>query len=131
VPATIVEDVDKADIILTLKSQEKRQSGKLKNAEARGVPFHIIKSNTTTQLENFLRTAFDLGDRAGVEDIALVEAETAIRKVLNAGRPIELSPQDSQIRRLQHMLAETSGLSSQSEGQGPKRRVIIYPLSES
>jgi stage III sporulation protein SpoIIIAA len=131
VPATIVEDVDKADIILTLKSQEKRQSGKLKNAEARGVPFHIIKSNTTTQLENFLRTAFDLGDRAGVEDVALVEAETAIRKVLNAGRPVELSPQDSQVRRLQHMLAETSGVSSQSEGRGPQRRVIIYPLRES
>lgn len=130
VPAVIVEDVDRADIILTLKSQEKRQSGKLKEAEARGVPFHIIKSNTTTQLENFLRTAFDLGERAGAEDVALMEAESAIKKVLNKGRPVELSPQDPQVRRLQHMLAESSRVSSQSQGRGPQRRVIIYPLSE-
>ena len=39
---------------------------------------------------------------------------------------VELSPQSSYIRRLQHLIAERSDLSSHSLGRDPERRVKIY-----
>jgi predicted RNA-binding protein Jag len=40
---------------------------------------------------------------------------------------VELSPQDSFVRRLQHEVAERAGLVSESKGREPFRRVVIYP----
>jgi stage III sporulation protein SpoIIIAA len=57
-PAVIASDIDRADLILILKSQEKRQPGSIGEAEARGTPKYILKSNTTTQMKNFLRLLF-------------------------------------------------------------------------
>jgi hypothetical protein len=58
VPAVLASDIDRADLILTLKSQEKRQPGSIREAEARGTPRYVLKSNTTTQMENFLCSLF-------------------------------------------------------------------------
>ena len=60
-------------------------------------------------------------------DLALREAEAAIAKVLTGSRPIELTPQNAYIRRLQHQLAEQHNVSSRSRGKEPKRRVKIFP----
>ena len=46
---------------------------------------------------------------------------------MKAERPIELSPQNAYIRRLQHMLAQRYNLTSRSMGQEPHRRVRILP----
>ncbi len=126
-PAHIVEDIDRADMVLTLKSQEKRQPKRIREAQARGAPLYIIKSNTITQLENFLRSVFDLPEPVNREEEALLEAETAIGEVLSHGRPIELSPQDNNVRRLQHQMAERHGLATRSKGREPHRRVVVYP----
>jgi predicted RNA-binding protein Jag len=40
---------------------------------------------------------------------------------------VELSPQNAYIRRLQHQLVQRYGLSSESKGEEPFRRVVIYP----
>jgi hypothetical protein len=130
VPAVITSEIDRADLILILKSQEKRRPGSIRDAEARGIPSHVLKSNTTNQMENFLRSLFpslpqheaNENDAAGIS-----EALAAIEAVGEHGRPFELSPQNSRVRRLQHMLAEQSGLKSQSIGREPGRRVIIHP----
>ena len=42
------------------------------------------------------------------------------------GHPVELSPQNNHLRRLQHELVERSGLASQSRGQEPYRRVVVF-----
>ncbi len=49
------------------------------------------------------------------------------RQVMTSETPIELSPQSSYIRRLQHQLAQRYNLSSRSIGQEPYRRVTILP----
>jgi hypothetical protein len=127
VPGRIVSEIDKADIILTLKSQRKRQPRQLRKMEEQGVPLHVIRSNTVTQMENFVRTIFDLKESEN-EEAAVGEAEGAIQKVLLSGEPIELTPRNGHLRRLQHQVAERYGLPTHSRGQEPDRRVVIYPL---
>ncbi|HXO22497.1 MAG TPA: R3H domain-containing nucleic acid-binding protein [Thermoanaerobaculia bacterium] len=127
VPAYIVEDPDDADLVLTLKSQERRQPRKLRDAQARGAPLHVVKSNTVTQMENFLRAAFAVGDYLAGDEAALREVEDAIDEVLDQGHPVELSPQSNYLRRLQHQIIDQQGLVSESKGDEPYRRVVIYP----
>ena len=57
----------------------------------------------------------------------MLEAETAITQVMNGElSTVELSPQGSYIRRLQHQLAGRYNLGSESWGSEPQRRVKIY-----
>jgi predicted RNA-binding protein Jag len=58
---------------------------------------------------------------------ALKEAEKAATEVKTNHEPIELSPQGSYIRRLQHLVAERSKLNSKSVGREPERHVTFYP----
>ena len=125
VPATIVHEIEKADLILTLKSQEKRQPRDIRDAEARGIPRHVLKSNTAVQMENFLRSLFTPDEFADEEETAaLIEAQAAMENVLEHGLSVELLPRNSHIRRLQHMLAERYGLKNRKRGQRtqPARR---------
>jgi stage III sporulation protein SpoIIIAA len=129
-PALIVEDLDGADLVLTLKAQERRQPRRLRDAQARGIPVAIVKSNTIVQIENTLRAALDLGEPAELEaadEAALKEVEAGIDEVLGVGEPVELPPRNTYLRRLQHQVVERSGLASESKGEGHYRRVVIYP----
>jgi hypothetical protein len=58
---------------------------------------------------------------------ALYEAEVAAGAVIESARTIELSPQGSYIRRLQHKVAERYNLLSRSRGKEPHRRVELMP----
>jgi stage III sporulation protein SpoIIIAA len=127
VPVQIVKRLEEADLVLTLKAHERRGVERLRDAAERGTPVHIVKSNTVNQLENFLRALFGISGRHDVEEDALREAEEAIEQVLEEGRPSELQPRRNYLRRLQHELAEHHGLQSESKGEGPYRRVVLYP----
>ena len=126
VPAVIVQDLNKSDLILTLKSQEKRQPRDIREAEARGIPRYVLKSNTSTQMENLLRSLFPSED-FDEEETGLKEAQAAVEMVQQEGRPVELAAQNARVRRLQHLLAEQFGLKSVSTGREPNRRVIVHP----
>ena len=57
---------------------------------------------------------------------ALREAEDAIAAVSFGEKPeVELSPQSSYIRKVQHELATRHGQRSSSRGREPYRRVIV------
>ncbi len=127
VPAYMVEDLDDADMVVTLKAQERRQPHRLREALARGIPFYIVRSNTITQMENFLRAAFGVDDHLALDEAAVREVEEAVDEALELGRPVELSPRNNHLRRLQHELVERFGLTSESKGQEPYRRVVVYP----
>ena len=58
VPAFLVDDLGRADVILTTKAQERRQPRRLREAQARGKPLFTLRSNTVTQMEKFLFTVF-------------------------------------------------------------------------
>ncbi|HVF91126.1 MAG TPA: R3H domain-containing nucleic acid-binding protein, partial [Blastocatellia bacterium] len=129
VSASVTNDLDDADILLTLKSHAKRQSQKLREARGLNVEVHVVRANTLTQMENFLRDL--LGGRGyGVgEEAAMQEVEDAVIDSVEQNRPVELAPQPNHIRRMQHLYVERSGLQSESKGQEPLRRVVIYPHS--
>jgi len=127
VSAYMVDDVDSADMVVTLKSQERRQPHRLRDAQARGIPFYVVRSNTIVQMENFLRSVFGVNDPTAGDEEALREVEEAIDQALDDGNPVELSPQNNHLRRLQHQIIERYGLTSESKGEEPYRRVVIYP----
>jgi stage III sporulation protein SpoIIIAA len=112
----VVGSLKEADLFVTSK------------AEAMKVPIYVLRSNTPAQMRQLLDTVYP---RAGVEKpnrlkLALSEAEEAVGRVREGEGSMELSPQSAYIRRLQHLLAQRSHLSSQSTGKDPNRRVRIY-----
>jgi stage III sporulation protein SpoIIIAA len=127
VSAYIVDDLDDADMVVTLKAQERRQPRRLRDAHAQGIPFYVVRSNTIVQMENFLSSVFGVNDPTAGDEEALREVEEAIDQALDQGGPVELSPQNNHLRRLQHQVIERYGLTSQSKGEEPYRRVVIYP----
>ncbi len=127
VSAYLVDDLEDADMVVTLKSQERRQPRRLRDAHARGIPFYVVRSNTIVQMENFLRAVFGVDDHLAGDEAALREVEEAIDAALEQGQPVELTPQNNHLRRLQHQVIERYGLTSESRGEEPYRRVVIYP----
>ena len=127
VPAHIVTNLEEANLMLTLKSQERHRPKRLYEAQARGVPLHILRNNTVTQMVHFLQEIFATEGRRSEEETVLQATETAIHEVMQQARPVELAPQNNYVRRLQHRLAERYGLVSHSTGIEPYRRVVIYP----
>jgi len=124
--AVIVEQLGEADALITLRSYFRRKPQLLRDAEDRGVPIYVIKSNTVLQMEQCL---VSMRSERGQDPVfsALQEAEEAIGDVMKGKRSVELSPQNAYIRRLQHMLAQRYNLTSRSLGQEPQRRVHILP----
>jgi hypothetical protein len=129
-PARVVDSIDDADMLVVLKSPKRGQPKRLREAQLRGLPIHIVKNNTVTQIENFLRSLYGFGGRGDPDGdkAALQETEAAIAEVFKHGHPVELSPQGNYVRRLQHQIAEHYGLPTESKGVEPYRRVVIYPL---
>ena len=64
-------------------------------------------------------------------EIAMREATAGIEEVQRTQHPVELSPQNAYIRRLQHQLAGNSGVTSSSRGRDPHRRVRLEPQGRS
>ena len=129
VNASIARNWDDADVVLTLKTLERKGQPKLKQIASDNVPIYSIKTNTTTQIQSALRDVFNLGS-IDHEEIALREAEEAVYQVLLTNQAMELSPQTSYVRRMQHQLAEKYRLQSRSTGLEPNRRVRIFKIAD-
>ena len=128
VPVEIVDDVRSADAVITLRHSYRKKPLPIREAEERALPIYVIKSNTLFQMEQVLLQF--RGDRVRRDPIADAyrETEDAIAQVLAEGRPIELAPANSYIRRVQHELAGRYNLDSESRGDEPDRRVRILPF---
>lgn len=125
-PGSIVDHLDDADVVITLRPYYRRKPQTLHDAESRGIPIYVVKSNTIVQLEQVLLTMRT--ERAGDPVVAaLKEAEEGISQALNVYGPVDLGPQNAYIRRLQHMLAQRYNLNSRSVGHEPNRYVRILP----
>lgn len=147
-PATVVRDQRDSDIVLTLKNYYRQKAQPIREAEARGTPVYVLRSNTGVQMEQLLASIFPAratpertpGDpqNDGVQGMrppaspredpllsAISEAEEAIASVIDGGAPVQLSPQGTRIRQIQHQLAERYAVLSRSRGREPNRRVEI------
>ena len=124
-PVVVARDVDEADVVMTLKSEYRQKTPMLREAEDRAMPIYVLKSNTQVQIQASLTSIFAL--EIDPREAALRETEDAIDLVLQRSEPVELSPQNAFIRRLQHQMAERANLVSRSRGREPYRRVRLYP----
>jgi len=125
-PVHIVGDVSSADAVLTLKNYYRKRPPIVTDAERRGVPVYVLRSNTLAQMEGVLEDLFGVDEHTDPMDEALRETENAIQQVLSGANSVELAPQTAYIRRQQHELAKRANLISRSLGKEPKRRVRIY-----
>jgi hypothetical protein len=124
-PVEIAREVDEADVVMTLKNEYKQKTPMLREAEERAVPIYVLKANTVPQMQSSLTSIFSL--EIDPREAAMRETEEAIGIVVNQSEPVELSPQNAYIRRLQHQMAERANLVSRSRGREPYRRVRLYP----
>jgi R3H domain-containing protein len=123
----IADELADADSVMTLRSYFRRKPQALRDAEARSIPIYVLKTNTVVQMEQGLLSMQQYAGESGPHVThAMQEAEDAITNVLNGGDgEIELSPQNSYIRRLQHQMAQRYNLTSRSYGREPERRVVV------
>jgi stage III sporulation protein SpoIIIAA len=128
-PAKVVDDLGEANLLMTLKSYYRRKPQPIRDAEAAGIPIYVLKNNKVSQMERSLANIFDV-ETTDPLSLAINEAEEAIAQVIGGKKAVELSPQNSYLRMLQHQLAERYNLSSQSTGREPKRRVRIFHTGE-
>jgi hypothetical protein len=147
VPAMIVRNEREADIVMTLKNSYRQKAQPVRDAELRGIPVYVLRSNTNTQMENVLRSLFPQAaeEESGEDDrdegepglsrrerrmndvtIALSEAEDAIAAIMEGAPATALRPQSPPIRRMQHEMAERYNLASRSRGRDPFRHVEIF-----
>jgi len=120
----ITDDLQLSNILITTKNYFRRKPQKLRDAEMQGIPIYAIRGNSLQQLRHCLESIYT-GPRDEVVNSALDEARQAIDEVKNGKKEVELSPQNSFIRRLQHVLAERNDVTSSSSGREPGRRVKI------
>ena len=140
VAAQIVNELRRADLVLTTKTHYRRGSQLVRIAEANGKPVFVLRKNSLPQLQDFLRTVVGQwnrnGGRAAPEpegrpqgpniESAMDEAEEAANRVLGGETTVKLAPQRSHIRRLQHMLGQRYNVASVSQGREPDRSVMFY-----
>ena len=122
--AVMARHFDDADVIITVKQQERRDAGRLQEAISNGIPVHVIRNNTYQQIVGALSELYRMKEM-DAEMEALHEARKAIREVLATSQPVELRPRNSYLRRLQHTMANQSNLHSESIGTEPFRRVRL------
>ena len=126
-PVILVDELAHSDVVVTLKNYYRRRPQPIADAERRGVPIHVLRSNTVNQMESCLADIFGL-DVAEVDPLAIAmrETEDGIRKVFSGKKTVDLSSQNSYIRRLQHEMARQANLVSHSYGRDPRRHVRIF-----
>ena len=146
----IVNELRRADLVLTTKTHYRRGSQLVRIAESSGTPVCVLRKNTMPQLQEFLDTVIKewhggggngmLANLGNDEDgppftgqngsptmeKAMDEAEEAANRVLSGEQTIHLAPQRSYIRRLQHLLGQRYNVASVSQGREPERAVLFY-----
>ena len=132
VPANILRTLDGADVMVTLKSYYRRHQPAISQAEERGIPIFVLRSNSVNQMEQVLVEIFNLNrfsqQAARTLNLESIQdqAEAAIEAVRSGQRWVDLPPATSPVRRMQHDLARQADLTSHSYGDEPNRHVRIF-----
>ena len=100
VPVEVVKELRDADIVLTLKNYFRQKPQPIADAERQNVPVYVLRSNTVSQMEQYLLDVFQLrrDDPDMVFDSAMRETQKAIQRLLKGEKSVELSPQAASIR---------------------------------
>jgi stage III sporulation protein SpoIIIAA len=128
VPLFIVKDLGSADVLITLRTYYRSRHDTILEAEHRGMPIFVLRSNTVSQIEQSLADLFNIAlqpESSDVDDIT-DQTQAAIQAVLNGQHWVDMPPANAQIRRIQHEMAKQAQLVSHSYGKEPHRRVRIF-----
>jgi stage III sporulation protein SpoIIIAA len=129
VPVHVVDELDEADVVLTLKNYYRKRPQRIAEAERRNIPIYVLRSNSPLQLETCLADIFGIERRSSSDPFeeAAEETRAAIEDVRSGRRSsVDLSPQNAFMRRKQHEMAREANLVSHSHGKEPRRSVRIY-----
>ena len=129
----ITRNVDDADIVLAHKNFAKGGAKVLNTAKEYRAQIFYVKTNSMAQIQKVLKDALDIRPYDNPDDTgycdeseaALDEAKNAIKQVQDGASCVELSPQNTQIRKLQHELVEQYGMQSTSIGEGENRHLRV------
>ena len=129
----IIRNVDDADIVLAHKNFAKGGAKVLNTAKEYRAQIFYVKTNSMAQIQKVLKDALDIRPYDNPDDCgycdksekALDEAKAAVKTVLDGAPFVELTPQNTQIRKLQHDLVEQYGLQSTSIGEGESRHLRV------
>ena len=127
VPVSVVDDLEHANAVITLKNYYRKHPQPITEAERRRIPVYVLRSNTINQMEAILGDIFNVP--VVYEDPmekAVTETQEAIRRVLSGSSSEELPPAGPEVRRMQHEMARSANLVSHSYGAEPRRRVRIF-----
>ncbi|MBI4310847.1 MAG: AAA family ATPase [Chloroflexi bacterium] len=125
-PVQVVDNLDEAQVLVTTKAHYRRGPQVIRMAQERGKPVHVLRNNNPPQIAQFVRGLAYRSSANGALDAALQEAQEAVERVWQGEDMVELSPQRSYVRRLQHQLAHRYNLESTSVGDEPNRRLTIF-----
>ena len=126
-PFRVVDSISSADVMLTTKQLYRRRTPAVRTAEENHVPVYVLRKNTPTQLVQALQAiAHSRGMTEDIESILEDTADSVQRVLAGETDEIELRPQNSYIRRLQHQMAHDASLESHSSGREPNRHVRVY-----
>ncbi len=129
-PLAVVDDINEAQALVTLKTYYRRHQRPISDAEERNLPIYVLRSNTVNQMESFLTELFNVTLESPADtdslDHVMRETQSAIEAVLNGSRTVDLTPQAAAVRRRQHELVREANLISHSYGKEPYRRVRIF-----
>ena len=129
--AEITRNLEDADIVIAHKNFVKGGAKVLSTAEESRIQIFYVKTNSMAQIQKVIKDALDIAELNekqtfyDVTEKALDEAKSAIEKVLAGAEHVELTPQNTQIRKLQHELVEQHNLESKSVGEGENRHLKI------
>ena len=124
-PVRIQHHVDDADVVLTLKNYYRRQDSPVRAAESSGIPIHVLRSNTVSQIKGALARVYGVEASLDPTETALEEALDGITRAQQTRGDVELTPQNAHVRRLQHQLVEEHSMTARSTGDEPNRRLVI------
>ncbi len=130
--AEITKNIDEADLVIAHKNFAKGGAKILSTANNYRLQIFYVKTNSMAQIQKVVKEALDIRESSQAlqgyyddAEKALDEAKNAIDKILAGARNIELSPQNQQIRKMQHELVEQHNLESESIGEGADRHLKI------
>ena len=89
----------------------------------------LTRSAVQRQVERRSIVRVDVEDyRARHHEKLKDKARDAIAQVRETGKPARLEPMDAYERKMVHdLIAKTGGVTSESEGVEPRRRVVVHP----
>ncbi len=128
VAVTLVDALDQANVVVTLKNHYRKHPQPVADAERRRIPVYVLRANTLNQVEACLGDIFGVSvQMEDPVDSAMIETQEAIGRVLSGSSSEDLRPASADVRRMQHDMARSANLVSHSYGNEPRRRVRIFP----